>query len=275
MEENFEGVNESEPAEQTEEASVESEATEVSESEPEGNTEGTESAEEKPELDRNAIYADARRKAEAEARRKQSAIDAQYAEKFKDYKNPITGQPIRSAQDYFDALAAQEQLATRKTLADKGLDPELIEKAVNNSPAIKAANLVIAEQRIKEVKASLDKQIEEIGKIDPDIKSAEDIEHSERYPEVLRYVKENRLSIVDAYKLVYADKLSEKKTEAVKQQAINNAKSQQHLKSTEGGNGGSDGLLNIPESQLKEWKNFYPEKSAKELKELYNRSLHK
>ena len=272
MDEILEGVNESEPAEQTEEASVEE--TEVNEGGNESEPEVKEESEQ-PELDRNAIFADARRRAEAEYKHKQAAIDAQYAEKFKDYKNPITGQPIRSAQDYFDALSAQEQLATQKALADKGLDPQLIEKAVSNSPAIKAANLVIAEQRIKEVKASLDKQIEEIGRIDPDIKSAEDIEKSERYPEVLRYVKDNRLSVYDAYKLVYADKLTSQKTAAVKQQALNNAKSQQHLKSTEGGNGGSDGLLNIPESQLAEWRRFYPEKSAKELKEAYNRSLHK
>ena len=252
MDEILEGVNESEPAEQTEEASVEE--TEVNEGGNESEPEVKEESEQ-PELDRNAIFADARRRAEAEYKHKQAAIDAQYAEKFKDYKNPITGQPIRSAQDYFDALSAQEQLATQKALADKGLDPQLIEKAVSNSPAIKAANLVIAEQRIKEVKASLDKQIEEIGRIDPDIKSAEDIEKSERYPEVLRYVKDNRLSVYDAYKLVYADKLTSQKTAAVKQQALNNAKSQQHLKSTEGGNGGSDGLLNIPEKPEEKYRN--------------------
>lgn len=268
MEDNFEGVNESESAEQTEV------------SEPEVNEEGTveeteEVTEEQPELDRNAIYADARRRAESEVKRRQSAIDSMYAEKFKDYKNPITGQPIRNARDYLDALAAQDQLQTQQALANKGLDPKLIENAVNNSPAVKAANLVIAEQRLERTKDYLAKQVEEVGKLDPDIKSAEDIEKSERYPEVLRYVRDNRLSVVDAYKLVYADKLNEKKTAAVKQQAINNAKSQQHLKATDGGNGGSDGLVNIPESQLAEWKRFYPEKSPKELREAYNRSLHK
>lgn len=274
MEENFEGVNESVPAEQTEA------------SEPEVNTEGTEGevettettetpeVTEEPELDRNAIYADARRKAEAEYKRKQSAIDAQFAEKFKDYKNPITGQPIQTAQDYYNALIAQEQIQTKKTLADKGIDPEIIDRAVNNNPAIKAANAVIAEQRIRDVKTYLDKQIEEVGKIDPDIKSAQDIEKSERYPEILNYVNNNRLSIVDAYKLVYADKLNDRKTSAVKQQAINNAKSQQHLKSTDGGNKASNDLREIPQSQLDEWRNFFNGKSDAEIRELYNSSLH-
>lgn len=271
MEENFEGVNESVPAEQTEVSEPE-----VTTEETEGNTEGTESevTEEQPELDRNAIYADARRKAEAEARRKQSAIDAEYAERFKDYKNPITGQPIRSAKDYFDALAAQEQLQTKKTLTEKGIDPSIIDRAVNNNPAIKAANLVIAEQRLKDTKTYLDKQVEEVSKLDPDIKSAADIERSERYPEVLRYVRDNRLSIVDAYKLVYADKLNDKKTAAIEQRAINNAKSQQHLKATNGGNKSKSELREIPSSELSEWRKFFGDKSDAELRELYNNSLH-
>lgn len=271
MEENFEGVNESVPAEQTEVSE-----TEVTTEETEGNTEGTESevTEEQPELDRNAIFADARRRAEAEFKRKQAAIDAQFAEKFKDYKNPMTGQPIRSAQDYYDALSAQEQMQTRQTLAEKGIDPNIIEKAVNNNPAIKAANLVIAEQRIQNVKTYLDKQVEEVSKIDPDIHSVADIERSERYPEILNYVNNNRLSVVDAYKLVYADKLSEKKTEAVKQQAINNARSQQHLKSTDGGSKANKELREIPTSELSEWRKFFGDKSDAELRELYNNSLH-
>lgn len=269
MEEYEVGVNESEAAEQTE----------VSEEEviEEGNGEEIEETPEvtdEPELDRNAIFADARRRAEAEFKRKQAAIDAQFAERFKDYKNPITGQPIKTAQDYYDALSAQEQMQTRQTLAEKGIDPSIIEKAVNNNPAIKAANLVIAEQRIQNVKTYLDKQVAEVSKIDPDIHSVQDIEASDRYPQILAYVNNNRLSVVDAYRLVYADKLNEKKTAAVKQQAINNAKSQSHLKATESGAGSGDNLVNIPENQLAKWREFFPDKSEKELREAYNNTLH-
>lgn len=274
MEELENGVNESEPAEQTE--SVSETPEEGTEGATEGNTEGNESVTEEaqPELDRNAIYADARRKAESEARRKQAAIDAQFADRFKGFTNPKTGQPITSAQDYFDALAAQEELATKQELADKGIDPNIIENAVNNSPAIKAANALLAEQRLKDVRTYLDKQIAEIGKIDPDIKSAADIERSERYPEVLRYVNENHLSVVDAYKLVYADKLSERHTAAVKQQAINNAKSQSHLTATDGGTSNGDDLVDIPSNAVNRWKEWFPDKTMKELRVLYNNSLH-
>lgn len=265
--EDFEnGVNESEPAEQTEVSETEVN-TEGNESEPEVETQ-------EPELDRNAIYADARRKAEAEAKHKYDAIDAQFAEKFKDYKNPETGQAIKGAKDYFEAIAAQERIATKRTLTEKGIDPSIIEKAVNNSPALQAANRIIEEQRRKDVEIYLNDQVKAVSKIDPSIKSVEDIEKSDRYPEVLKYVNENRLSIVDAYKLVYADRLTQSKAEAVKQQAINNVKSQQHLKSTDGG-ATTDGLVPIPEKELEQWQKFYPEKSNKELRELYNKYLPK
>ena len=268
MEEEIIGVNESEPAEQTSDV----EETEVN---TEGETvEGTEvETESEPVLDRNAIYADARRKAEAEAKRKQDALDAQYADKFKGYTNPITGKPITSAKDYFDAIEAQQQLETKRELESKGIDPNIIEKAVENSPAIKTANAIIVEQRLKEVRTYLDNQVKEIAQLDPDIKTEKDIESSERYPDILKYINDNHLSLVDAYKLAYADKLTTAKADAAKQHAINNAKSQQHLRPTEGGDNGDD-LKDIPSNQIDNWRAWFPDKSMKELKALYNQSLH-
>ena len=264
------GVNESEPAEQTEVASEPEVNAEGNKSEVEGNTEPeatTETPEAEPE-DRNAAFARVRREAEAK-----SALDAEVAERFKGLSNPITGQPITSAREYFDALDAQEKLATQKKLADNGIDPELIDKAVNNSPAVKAATLVLQQERLKGVQTYLDEQVAEIGKIDPDIKTAQDIEKSERYPEIYRYINENHLSIVDAYKLTYADKLNERKTAAVKQQAINNAKSQQHLTATEGNVKSSD-LKEVPSSVIEQWRIWFPDKSDAQIRELYNNSLH-
>ena len=274
MEDLQNGVNESEPAEQTEVASEPEVNAEGNESEVEGNEtpEVTETPEAEPE-DRNAAFARVRREAEAKANRRMSALDAEVAERFKGLSNPITGQPITSAREYFDALDAQEKLATQKKLADNGIDPELIDKAVNNSPAVKAATLVLQEQRLKEVQTYLEKQVEEIGRLDPDIKSAKDIESSERYPEILRYVNENHLSVVDAYKLTYADKLNERKTAAVKQQAINNAKSQQHLTATEGNVKGSD-LKEVPSAIVEQWRIWFPDKTDAQIRELYNNSLH-
>lgn len=81
-------------------------ATEVSESE------STE-VEKARDYDKDAIYAALRRKAEAdvkaEAKKEQDKIDAEYARRFGNYKNPLTGEPIRTQADYLAALDAQEQ----------------------------------------------------------------------------------------------------------------------------------------------------------------------
>ena len=61
-------------------------------------------------VDRNALYAEARRVAEANARKAQKAIDEEYVRRFGNLKNPETGQPIRSQSDYLAALDAQERM---------------------------------------------------------------------------------------------------------------------------------------------------------------------
>ena len=86
-------------------------------------------------------------------------------------------------------------------------------------------------------------------------------------------MNDNRLSVVDAYKLVYADKLVSKKTAAVKQQTLNNVKSQQHLTPTDGVSN-SDELKEIPASLREQYEMWFPDKTPKQRKELYNASLH-
>lgn len=90
---------------------------------------------------------------------------------------------------------------------------------------------------------------------------------------MLKYVKENGLSVYDSYRLVYADKLTQKKTAAVKQQAINNVKSQQHLTPTDGV-ASTDDLKEIPAGLREQYEMWFPDKTPKQRRELYNKTLH-
>ena len=76
----------------------------------EGNEAEIQSAEE------NAKYAAARRRAEQEFAKRQRESDLAFERRFAGYTNPITGQPIRSQKDYFDALDAQEKLQMEQSL---------------------------------------------------------------------------------------------------------------------------------------------------------------
>ena len=95
------GAEEPEYADQVE--TVNEEVNETSEE----STPGADSpSTENTDIDRNAIYANARRRAEAEVRKRQAEEDARFAERFKGLTNPETHQPITTTAEYFEALDA-------------------------------------------------------------------------------------------------------------------------------------------------------------------------
>ena len=240
-----------------------------------------EEPEEKPvqSPEENARYAAARR--EERARREaveaeKAMLDAQFAEQFGNYTNPITGEPIRSAQDYFDALTAQKQMAeANKQMQEQGtITPELINQMVESSPLGRKVQQVLAHQQEMEQLQMIDNELAIIHEIDPSITTASDLANVENFAEIESYWKRG-YAISDAFKLANFGKVSKQSIEAAKQAAINQAKSTSHLESTSGvhDDAGND-LVDIPANELAKWKEYYPELSAKELKAKYNHSLH-
>ena len=113
--------------------------------------------EEIKQVDMNRIFADARRRAEAQQKQKQNAIDKKYAERFGNNGiiNPETGKPIMSASEYLDAVAAQERVAAQEELRDKGVDPAIIDRMVEASPVMKQAQAVLSENMAMRTQAKV------------------------------------------------------------------------------------------------------------------------
>lgn len=222
---------------------------------------------EKP-VDVNAIAAAARRKAEQEAKSAQAAIDAEYVRRFGDLKNPKTGEPIRSQADYLKALDAQEELRTQEELKSKGIDPNIINNAIANNPLIRQAQAVIEQNKMQQTFTQINADVAEIGKLEPSIKSLEDVP-----PDVIKMSLDSKgaINLVNAYKILNYGKVSEAKQAAITQNVINQAKGKSHLAPTEGGGATTDGLREIPSSELAKWKAFFPDASTKELRQKYNR----
>lgn len=139
----------------------------------------TEESTAEQKVDVNAIAASIRRKAEAEAKEKQAKLDEEYARRFGAYKNPITGQPIRTQADYLAALDAQEQVKRENDLRSKGVDPsminQMVEQLVNNSPVVREANEYMAKVREDEIKRRIDADVAEISAIDPSVTSLDKV----------------------------------------------------------------------------------------------------
>jgi len=255
------------------------ETADLHDSEDEGAEENAESTEEaQPEapqenaIDRNAIYAEARRVAEANARKAQIARDNEFLNRFGHLKNPKTGQPIRSEADYLAALDAQEEMKAKAQLEQNGVDPTLIDTLVNNNPAIRQAQAVMAQQKESQTLAQIIGEVAELKAIDPSINTLYDVP-----PDVLRCVLDNashgrHVNLIEAYKLTQFGRVSEKQQAAIQQNAINQAKGKQHLSPVNGVSTPDEGA-EIPASVLATWKEAFPDKSKAELKKLYNQTL--
>ncbi len=262
--------------------SPESLSEEMSENaEPTTNEEGTEVEQteetpieqpEQPEVqnvDVNAIYAEARRTAEANARKAQKAIDEEYVRRFGHLNNPVTGQPIRSQADYLAALDAQEEMKAKAKLQEQGIDPSLIDNAVANNPIVRQAQTVMEKAKQEQIFGQIGAEVQILHQIDPSINTVFDVP-----PDVVNIVTRSNgnINLVDAYKIANFGKVSQSQQEAIKQTAINQAKGKQHLAPVNGVATPDEGV-EIPESELTIWKDMFPDKSKAELKKLYNKTL--
>ena len=232
-------------------------------------TEQAEQTETQNEVDVNAIYAEARRVAEANARKAQKAIDDDFARRFGKFTNPVTGQPIRSQADYLAALDAQEAAMTRETLKQKGIDPNLIDQAVANNPIVRQAQTVMAQAQQNQIFDQINADVNVLHQLDSSINTVFDVP-----PYVVDIVTKSNgaINLVDAYKIANFGKVSQSQQEAIKQSAINQAKGKQHLAPVNGVSTPDEGV-EIPGSELALWKEAFPDKSNAELKKMYNEQL--
>ena len=259
-----EGVNETTAAE---ESVDEGEVTETEDT----SVDTEEAAEPQPQSpETNAAFANMRRQNQELTRRLQET-DAMFARQFGQYKNPETGEPIRSAKDYYEAMAAQERLNAREQMQQNGIDPNVIDNLIANSPAVRQAQAATAELNAYRAQQVLESDFKEILALDPSLNSKDDILNDPSLPAMLDRVSQG-MRLVDAYKIVNFDRVFASKESAVKQQTINQVKGKNHL-TTGASINVNDGEEDIPANMVGQFKEWFPEKSMKELKQLYNTTM--
>ena len=152
-------------------------------------------------------------------------------------------------------MQAQQNQQTRSQLEQAGIDPNLIDKAVRNNPAVQYANAVIEQQQAEQAQSMVAEDIETIRSIDPTIKSADDVAMLDTYPQMLAMIQNSggRIRLSEAYKLVNFDRLVANQRQAGQQSAINQARSKGHLNAAAGVSGSVDGE-DIPTGELSQWK---------------------
>lgn len=223
------------------------------------------------DADTNAMFANVRRKAEEKAQakyqRQMADLDALFAGAFGDYVNPETNQKIRGAKDYFEAVQAQKRAEQKAELASKGVDLNMLNDLIANSPEMLQYKQMLSEfQREKTIQA-IDADVAELSKLDPNIKDINSVPN-----EVLAFAKENNMTLSNAYKCLNFGNVSAQKTAAIQQRTINQIAGKAHLTPVNGVAQNVVGV-DIPEKNLASWRDMYPGLSDAELRKKYNAAV--
>lgn len=227
-----------------------------------------------PEIS-NDVWATARRRSEREA---QERIDRRFAQRFAGYKNPKTGAPIRSADDYFAAMDAQAEMQRQRAIeqatANQSAEQrEALRRILDNDPEKARLNARVEElehARVNdEAQAAFQRDFTELQRLEPGLKTTGDLAKLENFDKIVELVQSKGLDMVTAYKAVNYGKAVQSSTAAGRQAAINAARGKTHLAAHGGANmPGKEKTMSS--EMLAKAHEYFPDKSDEELQKLYN-----
>lgn len=234
----------------------------------------------------NSRYAAARRQAEAQRdqARNELAAERERSKRLLDESiaslgmvNPYTGAPItdKASLDAYNNAKASE--AKSQFMQSQGLNEQQYQQMINSLPEVQAAmrakaesERAAAEYRNMQAKSSIESQLSDLQKLDPDIKSIDDLAKMENYDEFYGYVKKGN-TLADAYRLANFSKLMEKNTAAEKQRSLNAAAGKQHM--TPVASATPSGLDAVPAETMSYYRMLMPDASDEDIAKEYQSYL--
>ena len=223
----------------------------------ENERERAEPAAEGQSVEDNARFAAARRRAEAQFNQRielerQAARDEMIRQMYDGQLDPYTNRPISSEADlraYQQAYQREQEQLTRNQMQQAGLDPDILDRMIENNPKVKRAEQLTAQFEAAEGERKMNEAIKEISHLDPSITDVAALANHPNAPVFNEYVNRG-YSLVDAFRLANFDTLTGKKAAAAKQQAMNNVNGKSHLTTTAGNAGGDDVVIDPQEMQM-------------------------
>ena len=223
----------------------------------------------------NDVWATARRRSEREA---QERIDRRFAQRFAGYKNPKTGAPIRSADDYFAAMDAQAEMQRQRAIeqatANQSAEQrEALRRILDNDPEKARLNARVEElehARVNdEAQAAFQRDFTELQKLEPSLKTTSDLAKLENFDKIVELVQSKGLDMVTAYKAVNYGRAVQTGNAAGRQAAINAVRGKNHL-SAHGGQAQPGNQKVMSDSMLRNAREMFPDKTDAEIQKLYN-----
>lgn len=244
--------------------------------------EETSEADEESAKGKDAAAAAARRRAEAQrdAAIAQAQADAQrtvdtYVRSL-GIVDPYTGKVI-STQAEMEAYRARTGEEQRRNLLQRsGMNEQEFNAFVEALPEVQQSREAQrrAEEALREAQESRARervaaQLQEITRLDPTIKSLDDLTSQENYGTIYALVQRG-YSVADAFKVANFDRLREKSNAAAKQAALNSLQGKRHMdKASQRGTG----AVSVPSDVKELYHMLLPNATEAEIQKHYNRSL--
>lgn len=186
--------------------------------------------------------------------------------------NPYTKEPIKDKADYDAYRAKVDEDRRAKLLKKAGMSEEEFTKLAAEQPEIKAQLEEAREAKRQAAAAAMNEQLRQIHELDPAINTVEDLAKMPNYAQFYRFVKQNRLSLVEAYRLANMERLSARTAAATKQAAMNAAQSKAHLEATKARGKGGDVTV-VPNDVREYYRMINPKATEAEVKADYAKYL--
>ncbi len=220
--------------------------------------------------DERAKHAAARRKAEQQAAIKAAVAEAESASareieeilSLGGVKDPDTGKPIKTAEEYRAAKAKIASKRQNEIIKKSGLDREEVEEYISMLPEVREAREGAERAARAASEAQLAHDIEEISKLDGSIKTKEDLVHHESFDKIYERVSKHGDSLVDAFKFVNADALAERRLNAAMAAERQKSLGKDHLVATAQRGGSS---VEITRDEIDAYRAFMPDASDAEI----------
>lgn len=169
-----------------------------------------------------------------------------------------------------------EEASNKEMLEDLGVnDTDAFNKYLNsviaNNPEMLRAKEIIARQEQEENQRKLNDDINEINKLDPSIKTVADLLQHPSYDLILDKVQKGA-SVLDAYKLVNFDALTNRSTDAAVQHTLNNINNKSHMKTVSGS--ATDDVV-VPDDIYASYRKNLPNWTDEQIKKHYKREMDK
>lgn len=180
--------------------------------------------------------------------------------------------PIETLEDYEKWQQRQSDAKLQRDLKDGKLTRQALEKVIEESPSVQAARKEAEARKNAETKEQMEKvvqrELEEIRKLDPTVKDLNDICTRETGAAFRELVEKRHMSFYEAFRLANFESLLKVRQAAATQAAINNQESKRHLASS---SSLATGAVDVPGGVMKRYRQLCPWMSEDDIRKDYAR----